>query len=161
MSKGYIAFAGQRDDGFYADIQAVFDLLQLRSTGKDSQAGFNIHLMELAIPLSELGGDQQVVGVYATTSRRQVRIVKDDDDKGKDWSERYRRHGQEGLAPVLAQAAARASEQAPQVPDLPHVCAICGADETVMVEMDFRYTPQGVLYCAEHYALWEQSEGAM
>ena len=81
LSNGYIAFAGQRDDGFYADIQSVFDLLQLRSPGKDSQAGFNIHLMELAIPLSELGGDQQVVGVYATTSRRQVRIVKDDDDK--------------------------------------------------------------------------------
>src|SRR5947207_13025928 len=79
LSKGYIAFAGQRDDGFYADIQSIFDLLQLRSPGKDSQAGFNIHLMELAIPLSELGGDQQVVGVYATTSRRQVRIVKDDD----------------------------------------------------------------------------------
>jgi len=84
LSNGYIAFAGQRDDGFYADIQSVFDLLQLRSPGKDSQAGFNIHLMELAIPLSELGGDQQVAGVYATTSRRQVRIVKDDDDKGKD-----------------------------------------------------------------------------
>src|SRR5206468_1222101 len=77
----YIAFAGQRDDGFYADIQSVFDLLKLRSPGKDSQAGFNIHLMELAIPVNELGGDQQVVGVYATTSRRQVRIVKDDEDK--------------------------------------------------------------------------------
>src|SRR5204863_5109284 len=81
LSKGYIAFAGQRDDGFYADIQSIFDLLQLRSPGKDSQAGFNIHLMELAIPVSELGGDQQVVGVYATTSRQQVRILKDDDDK--------------------------------------------------------------------------------
>src|SRR6266568_1142299 len=30
---------------------------------------------------SYLGGDRQVVGVYATTSRRQVRIVKDDEDK--------------------------------------------------------------------------------
>jgi hypothetical protein len=29
-----------------------------------------------------------------------------------------------------------------------------------MVEMDFRYSPQGVLYCEEHYALWEQAEGA-
>src|SRR3989441_439389 len=81
LSRGYISFAGQRDDGFYADIQSVLDLLQLRSPGKDSQAGFNIHLMELAMPLSELGGDQPVVGVYATTRRRQVRIFKDDDDK--------------------------------------------------------------------------------
>src|SRR5436190_5226830 len=38
LSGGYTAFAGQRDDGFYADIQAIFDLLQLRSPGKDSQA---------------------------------------------------------------------------------------------------------------------------
>ena len=40
-------------DGFYADIQAVFDLLRLRSPGKDSQAGFNVHLMALAIPLTQ------------------------------------------------------------------------------------------------------------
>jgi len=81
LNRGYVAFAGQRDDGFYADIQSVFDLLKLRNPGKDSQAGFNIHLMALAIPVSELGGDQQIVGVYATTSRRQVRITKEDDDK--------------------------------------------------------------------------------
>ena len=87
LSRGYIAFAGQRDDGFYADIQSIFDLLQLRSPGKDSQGGFNIHLMALAIPVSELGGDQQVVGVYATTSRRQVslRSHEDDDDDDNRW----------------------------------------------------------------------------
>src|SRR6266496_5413046 len=80
LGGGYFAFAGQRDDGFYADILAIFDLLQLRSPGKDSQGGFNIHLMALVIPLSELGGDQQIVGVYATTSRRQLRILRDDGD---------------------------------------------------------------------------------
>ena len=78
LNNGYTAFAGQRDDGFYADIGAVFDLLQLRNPGKDSQGGFNIHLMSLVIPVSELGGDQQVVGVYATTSRKQVRLFGDD-----------------------------------------------------------------------------------
>jgi len=78
LGNGYIAFAGQRDDGFYADIQAIFDLLQLRSPGKDSQGGFNLHLMSLVIPVSEFGGDQQVVGVYATTSRKQVRLFGDD-----------------------------------------------------------------------------------
>src|SRR5215468_6126571 len=75
---GYFSFAGQRDDGFYADINAIFDLLQLRSPGKDSQGGFNIHLMALVIPVSELGGDQQIVGVYASTSRRQLRILRDE-----------------------------------------------------------------------------------
>ena len=34
LDRGYVAFAGQRDDGFYGDIQAVFDLLQLRSPGQ-------------------------------------------------------------------------------------------------------------------------------
>jgi hypothetical protein len=67
--RGYTAFAGQRDDGFYADVQAIFDLLKLRNPGKDSQSGFNIHMMALRVPLSELGGDQQTVGVFATTSR--------------------------------------------------------------------------------------------
>src|SRR5207244_9253666 len=34
LAGGYRAFAGQRDDGFYADIEAVFDLLSLRNPGK-------------------------------------------------------------------------------------------------------------------------------
>jgi Domain of unknown function (DUF4331) len=84
LSNGYVAFAGQRDDGFYGDIEAVFDLLQLRTPGKDSQAGFNLHEMALEIPVSELGGDAQVAGVYATTSRRQVRVLESDGDKDRD-----------------------------------------------------------------------------
>jgi hypothetical protein len=77
LEDGYMAFAGQRDDGFYADIQAVFDLLKLRGPGKavDSQGGFNVHTMALSIPVDQIGGDQQIVGVYATTSRRRVRIL--------------------------------------------------------------------------------------
>jgi Domain of unknown function (DUF4331) len=80
LGGGYITFAGQRDDGFYADVLSIFDLLQLRSPGKDSQAGFNIHLMSLVIPVSELGGDQQIVGVYATTSRRQMQVLRENGD---------------------------------------------------------------------------------
>jgi len=75
LDGGYIAFAGQRDDGFYADIQAIFDLLRLRNPGTDVQRGFNLHLMALAIPVDELGGDRQMAGVYATTSRRRVTIL--------------------------------------------------------------------------------------
>jgi hypothetical protein len=78
---GYRAFAGQRDDGFFADIQAIFDLLQLRNPGKDAQKGYNIHFMALRIPVSELGGDLQTVGVYATTSRRQISILRDGEKK--------------------------------------------------------------------------------
>jgi hypothetical protein len=81
LGNGYVSFAGQRDDGFYGDIQSIFDLLQLRNPGKDSQGGFNLHLMALEIPIAELGGDQQVVGVYATTSRQKVRVLRDHEDK--------------------------------------------------------------------------------
>jgi uncharacterized protein DUF4331 len=81
LSNGYVSFAGQRDDGFYADIRAIFDLLTLHNPGKDNQGGFNIHLMALEIPVSELGGDQQVVGVYATTSRKRVRILREEGNK--------------------------------------------------------------------------------
>ncbi len=86
LDAGYTAFAGQRDDGFYGDIQSIFDLLKLRSPGKDSQGGFNIHLMALAIPVSELGGDQQVVGVYATTSRRILTVLREENNQtGGRW----------------------------------------------------------------------------
>jgi hypothetical protein len=71
---GYTAFAGQRDDGFYADVQSIFDLLKLRNPGKDSQGGYNLHLIALRVPLGEFGGDQQTVGVYATTSRQSMQV---------------------------------------------------------------------------------------
>jgi hypothetical protein len=77
LRDGYVAFAGQRDDGFYADIHGIFDLLQL-GRRFDSQGGYNLHFMGLEIPLSELGGDRQVVGVYASTSSRRFSILRDD-----------------------------------------------------------------------------------
>ena len=73
-------FSGQRDDGFYGDIQAVFDLLSVRTPGRDSQAGFNVHTIVLDIPVSELGGEMQVVGVYATTSRRSTTVLPENQD---------------------------------------------------------------------------------
>jgi Domain of unknown function (DUF4331) len=76
--RGYQVFAGQRDDGFYADIQSIFDLdFTFSGPNKpfDSQGGFNVHTIVLNIPASELGGTQQVVGVYATTSRQRVRVL--------------------------------------------------------------------------------------
>lgn len=76
LSRGYRAFAGQRDDGFYGDIQAIFDLLSLRNPGKDAQGGYNLHFMSLEIPVNELGGDAQTVGVWASTYRKQMRVLK-------------------------------------------------------------------------------------
>ena len=83
LDYGYVAFAGQRDDGFYANIQGVFDLLAL-GPQFDSQGGFNLHMMALEIPVSELGGDEQVVGVYATTSRRRVTVLSNRPERKDD-----------------------------------------------------------------------------
>jgi hypothetical protein len=79
LDQGHQVFAGQRDDGFYADIQSIFDLdFSFSGPSKpfDSQGGFNVHTIALNIPTSLLGDDTQVVGVYATTSRRRVRLEK-------------------------------------------------------------------------------------
>jgi hypothetical protein len=71
----YLVFAGQRDDGFYADIQSIFDLdftfggdTDTPTKPFDSQGGFNVHTIALDIPMDELG-EAEIAGVYATTSR--------------------------------------------------------------------------------------------
>jgi hypothetical protein len=74
LEAGHRTFAGQRDDGFYADIQSIFDLdFTFGGPNKpfDSQGGFNVHTIVLEIPLEELGG-ATVAGVYATTERRRT-----------------------------------------------------------------------------------------
>ncbi|HZM71294.1 MAG TPA: DUF4331 domain-containing protein [Candidatus Cryosericum sp.] len=76
LRDGYRAFAGQRDDGFYGDIQGIFDLLQL-GRRFDSQGGFNVHFIGLEVPIRELDGERQVAGVYATTSRQRFRVLRD------------------------------------------------------------------------------------
>ncbi|MEN8261166.1 MAG: DUF4331 domain-containing protein, partial [Pseudomonadota bacterium] len=91
LANGCRSFAGQRDDGFYADIHSIFDLdFTFGGDNKpfDSQGGFNVHTIALDIPLSELGDNGNTVGVYATTSRRRISVLsrkpekKDDKMKG-------------------------------------------------------------------------------
>ena len=93
IGRGHRVFAGQRDDGFYADIQSIFDGLAFRSQGSfDSQGGFNVHTIALNIPVAELGGDQQVVGVYAATNRAPIRLISVTGDSqqanlGRRWAQ--------------------------------------------------------------------------
>jgi hypothetical protein len=78
LSSGYRSFAGQREDGFYGDVNSIFDLLSLRTGAEnsfDSQGGYNVHQIVLEIPVTDLGGDQQIVGVYATTSRKATSVL--------------------------------------------------------------------------------------
>lgn len=80
---GIKVFAGPRDDPFFADLGAIFDLGGLRpfneahlikqpkEAGRDYLAGFNVNTIAIQIPNARLvAGDDPVVGLWSTTSRR-------------------------------------------------------------------------------------------
>jgi hypothetical protein len=81
LSDGSKVFAGQRDDGFYGDIGAIFDLVAIRKGtgatggGKDFFAGYAVHSIALQMPLSQLdNGSNHVVGVWAATERPVTKV---------------------------------------------------------------------------------------
>jgi len=77
-------FAGPRDDPFWVDLGAIFDLLSLRpqlppigyapgpTVGIDSVSGFNVHSIVLQVPIADILSSQSdpVIGVWATASRQ-------------------------------------------------------------------------------------------
>jgi hypothetical protein len=91
-------FAGQRAEGFYVDLGAVFDLGNLRpfqgdhagwsgtglpdmAAGVNSTKGVNVHTLALQVPMHQLTKDRRAptastgtIGVWTTASRQQVRI---------------------------------------------------------------------------------------
>ncbi len=78
LGGGRMVFAGQRADPFYVDVGSIFDLLGLRP--------FNsVHSIVLQVPKSDLAGNHKtptdakdpnaVIGVYASASRRSMRIL--------------------------------------------------------------------------------------
>jgi hypothetical protein len=83
-------FAGPRDDGFYVDLGGIFDLANLRARGtaQDGVAGYNVHSIALELPTQLLTADGQppgstpgdgtTVGVWASSSRRKVTILRRD-----------------------------------------------------------------------------------
>jgi hypothetical protein len=78
-------FAGPRDEGFYVDLGATFDLLQFRSLvpqlGQpiDSLAGYNVHSIAIEVPITALMRNgmrpssttdpNATIGVWSTASR--------------------------------------------------------------------------------------------
>jgi hypothetical protein len=78
-------FAGPRDEGFYVDLGATFDLLQFRSLvpqlGQpiDSLAGYNVHSIAIEVPITALmrngmrpsstSDPNATIGVWSTASR--------------------------------------------------------------------------------------------
>jgi hypothetical protein len=85
-----VVWAGPRDDGFFVDLGAVFDLAGLQSVlnerpPRDDVAGYNVHTIALQIPLNVANGaavvpgqpnDNQTIGVWASASRRKVTILR-------------------------------------------------------------------------------------
>jgi hypothetical protein len=76
LSDGTTVFAGQRDDPFFADVGAIFDLVAIREGtgatggGKDFLAGYGVHSIALQIPKSDLdNGTNHTIGVWAATDR--------------------------------------------------------------------------------------------
>ncbi len=86
LENGTRVFAGPRDEGFYVDLGATFDLLQERSVvsgaGRpiDSLAGFNVHSIAIEVPIAELtrtgsrpssaADPNATIGVWSTASRQ-------------------------------------------------------------------------------------------
>jgi len=89
-NNGGTVWAGPRDDGFFVDLGAVFDLAGLQSIlmerpARDDVAGYNVHTIALQVPVDVANGavvapgapnDNQTIGVWASASRRKVRILR-------------------------------------------------------------------------------------
>jgi hypothetical protein len=103
LGGGTMVFAGQRAEGFYVDLGAVFDLGDLRpfeqdhttfglsdtglgqmAAGVNSTAGVNVHSIALQVPIRDLTADGRmpksvtsptaVLGVWTTASRQKARV---------------------------------------------------------------------------------------
>ena len=91
-SDGIKAFAGQRDDPFFVDLGATFDLLTIRpgapgnkGGGKDDLSGYSVLSIALQVPISKLTNDGSmptdpnsqfaVIGAWTTAYRQQTRVL--------------------------------------------------------------------------------------
>ena len=84
---GIKVFAGQRDDPFFVDLGSIFDLAGLRpfnpfhllplpaAAGVDGVAGFNVHTIAIQVPISALVETSPTIGVWASASRPNLRIL--------------------------------------------------------------------------------------
>lgn len=103
IAPGTTVFAGQRAEGFYVDLGAIFDLGDLRpfeqdhttfglagtglghmAAGVNSTAGVNVHSIAIQVPIAALTADGRrpksvtsptaVLGVWTTASRQKARV---------------------------------------------------------------------------------------
>ena len=101
LANGVKVFAGQRNDPFYVDLGAIFDLADLRplqtnppfaippalpaANGVDATKALNIHSIAIQVPItsvtrdgktpSSITSNNAVIGVWSAASRRKVRVI--------------------------------------------------------------------------------------
>jgi hypothetical protein len=107
LPSGEWVFAGQRNDGFFVDLGAIFDLGDIRelnthhlipsaaATSVDPLKTLNIHAIAIKVPISMLTRDgsvpsdrmaaKSVLGIWGGASRRKVQ-VRDDHGNGTKGS---------------------------------------------------------------------------
>src|SRR5262249_4692234 len=84
-------FVGPRDDPFFVDLAAIFDLLTIRrppgnkGKGVDGVGGYNVMSIVLQVPMTELtrdgmppNADNGVIGIYDSAERAAVRTINGD-----------------------------------------------------------------------------------
>lgn len=90
LEGGIKAFAGQRDDPFFVDLGAIFDLLTIRKLpgdtggGVDGLEGFNVMTLALQVPIELLTANGKkpvdandpnaVIGVWSQSLRQHINI---------------------------------------------------------------------------------------
>jgi Domain of unknown function (DUF4331) len=99
LGGGITVFAGQRAEGFYVDLGAIFDLADLRpfeqlhatfglpalqaAPGVNATNNVNVHSIAIQVPVSALTrSGHPTIGVWTTASRQRVRLW--DADQGEN-----------------------------------------------------------------------------
>lgn len=91
LPNGTKIFVGPRDDPFFVDLGAVFDLLTIRRIpgnmggGVDGVGGYNVLTIAIQVPMTKLTRDglapsatNSVIGIYDSVERSKVRILRED-----------------------------------------------------------------------------------
>lgn len=148
-------------------VEGPFDWLALLAEGLTDSvalAGTNIEIAALPLNVASvtLAFDSDQAGIEAAQKlSKEMRrhgipaeiCTSPEDGKGKDWSERYRLHGREGLAPLLSED--QVSEPETIEPAPLNFCSFpgCSSEVFMFVEDGSEY---GAPYCEAHYQALQQ-----
>ncbi|MCY7357326.1 MAG: DUF4331 domain-containing protein [Rudanella sp.] len=96
-SSGERVFCGPVDDPFFVDLGGAFDVGNFRRPGRDAVAKYNCHAIAIEVPVATLQKDRKtvamaanildpayVIGVWASSSRRQITTLFKGGDVGSD-----------------------------------------------------------------------------